>query len=124
MAQQGSETDDLGQLNIQFGEMELRRDDVAVQFFHRHLSERLIFRRANGSVVGKAAFLDGLAGPDPFSGRKSEDVKVQVLGDRAVASLTVVATRRDDGSTHRYRNIRFFTREDGIWSVDSWYNLE
>ena len=123
MADQDSETDILTLLNTQFGEMEQRRDDEAVQFFHRHLSERLVFHRANGSVVGKSAFLEGLLGPDSFSGRTSEDVKIQVLGDRAVASLIVVATRRDDGSTHRYRNIRFFTREGGVWCVDSWYNL-
>ena len=124
MAEQASNMVELTLLNLQFGEMEQRRDDNAMQFFRRHLSDRLVFRRANGSVLGKAGFLKGLAGPDPFSSRKSEDVKIQMLDERAVASLIVVATDRGDGSTRRYRNIRFFTLQEGIWRVDSWYNFE
>lgn len=113
----------MDRLNRQFGDMEQRRDDEALQFFRRHLSDCLVFRRANKSVAGKRAFLEGLTKSDPFSSRESENVKVRVLNDRAVASLIVVATDRNDGSTRSFRNIRFFTREDGIWRVDSWFNF-
>lgn len=92
MAAQDSETDILTLLNTQFGEMEQRRDEGAVQFFRRYLSERLVFHRASGTVVGKSAFLEGLLGSDSFSRRESKDVKVGVIDERALVNLIVVAT--------------------------------
>jgi hypothetical protein len=117
-------------LNIQIVQLEQQRDDLAKDFFRRHLSERLVFHRADGSVVGKGGvpgqkgFLESLDGPSPFSRREPEDIDVTPLGERAVVSLIVVGTRQDDGSVHRYRNIRFFTREGEDWLLDSWYNFE
>lgn len=73
-------------LNILIAQVEQQRDDLAKNFFRRHLSERLLFRRADGSVVGKGGmpgqegFLESLDGPSPFSRRETEDIDVTLLG--------------------------------------------
>ncbi|WP_027155904.1 nuclear transport factor 2 family protein [Mesorhizobium sp. WSM2561] len=119
----------LQSLNEKVAQMEEQRDDDAVQFFERHLSEQLVFRRTDGSVVGKRgaaepkSFMDTLTGPSPFLERRSQDIHVDVLGDRAVVRLIVVGTKRD-GSVHCYRNIRFWSHSGEDWQLDSWYNFE
>ena len=84
----------------------------------------LVFRRANGAVVGKKEFLTGLVKGNPFATRISDQISVNVVGDRALVTLIVVGTRADDNSIHHYRNIRFFSRPAGEWLVDGWYNYE
>jgi hypothetical protein len=106
--------------------MEQAGDDQALEFFQAHLSDRLIFRRANGKIVGKSepeGFLSSLK-KNPFSSRRPEDTSVTQLGDRALVTLIVVGTRADDDSVHRYRNIRLFTRAADKWILDLWYNYE
>jgi ketosteroid isomerase-like protein len=61
---------------------------------------------------------------NPFESRTSEDIAVHVDGDRALVTLIVVGTRRDDKSVHRYRNVHFFTQEGNRWLLDAWYNYE
>jgi Domain of unknown function (DUF4440) len=97
--------------------MEQAGDEEAFDFFRAHLSDQLIFRRANGKIVGKFetdVFFCTLK-KNPFSSRESEDISVTQVGDHALVTLMVVGTRADDGSVHRYRNIRLFTR-----SADNW----
>jgi len=72
----------LVELNEQVAEME-QRGEAAKQFFQTHLSERLIFRRASGKVVGKSGpdgFLEGLKN-NPFTMRVPEDIAATVLED-------------------------------------------
>lgn len=117
---------DLIALNERIGEMEQKRDEEAHKFFEKRLSEKLIFRRANGAVVSKSepeGFLESLNRTDPFKSRRSEDLYVTSLGDRALVTLIVVATRADN-SVARYRNIRLFSRFGDDWLLDFWYNYE
>jgi hypothetical protein len=67
--------------------------------------------------------LDSLAKPNPFTSRKAEDISVNLLGDRALVTLIIVATK-PDGSESRYRNIRLFQRSDKEWTLYFWYNYE
>lgn len=113
-------------LNEEFGDMEQRRDDVARKFFEDHLSDQLIFRRANGTVIGKVGpegFLENLKKPNPFTSRRSEEISVEPLDDRALVNLIVVATRNDN-SLALFRNIRLFSRSGGRWLLEFWYNYE
>ena len=112
----------LEKLNQQFVDEEQRGKD-GKPFFELHLSSNLLFRRASGKVVGKTDFLNGLAN-NPFESGTSEDIAVHVDGDRALVTLIVVGTRRDDKSVHRYRNVHFFTQEGNRWLLDAWYNYE
>jgi hypothetical protein len=102
---------------------EEQRKDVARKFFEEHLSDNLVFRRANGQVVGKSEFLKGLAN-NPFERRIAEGISVSLQGDRALVTLVIEATRKDDKSNHRYRNIRLFSRASDRWIVEFWYNYE
>jgi hypothetical protein len=112
----------LRELNQQFGNEEQRGED-GKPFFELHLSNRLLFRRASGKVVGKTEFLGGLAN-NPFESRTTEEISVHVDGDRALVTLIVVGTLKADKSVHRYRNVRFFTQEGNRWLLDAWYNYE
>lgn len=99
----------LVELNQQIGQME-QQGEEAKEFFQTHLSDQLIFRRASGKVVGKSGpegFLEGLKN-NPFTSRVVEDISVRLMDDRALVTLIVVGTRKDDASIHRYRNIRLF----------------
>ena len=115
----------LTELNDKIGKMEQQGRD-AVRFFDALLSDQLIFRRANGKVVGKAGpggFLDGLTEPNPFTSRDAEDIAVRLVEDRALVTLIVIATH-NDGSVHRYRNIRLFSRSGDNWILELWYNYD
>jgi hypothetical protein len=113
----------LAELNQHMVQIEQQGGEVAQEYFRPHLSDKLIFRRANGLAVGKAAFLEGLNN-NPFQERHSEDVSVSLQGDRALVTLAVAGKRKDDGSVHRYTNIRLFFRSGEQWVLEFWYNYE
>src|SRR5215472_9512603 len=106
---------------------EEQQGEAARDFFQGVLSDQLTFRRASGKVVGKAGpdgFLEGLTN-NPFSERGVEGkVAVTPVDDRALVTLIVVGRRKDDGSVHRYRNIRLFSRAAQNWIMELWYNYE
>jgi hypothetical protein len=112
-------------LNEQFAHEE-QQGAAARDFFQQYLSEQLVFRRANGKVVGKGGlegFLEGLKS-NPFKSRVPKDISVSLLDDRALVTLIIVGTLKDDGSVHRYRNIRLFSRANDRWILELWYNYE
>jgi hypothetical protein len=121
----GGTVDDLVALNTRVGEME-QQGAGAVQFFTDLLSDGLVFRRASGKVVGKGGpdgFIEGLKN-NPFKSRLAEDIAVHPVGNRVLVTLVVVGTRNDDGSIHRYRNIRLFSHQGSRWVLECWYNYE
>ena len=125
-----ADTDELAknaliELNQRIGQME-QQGEAAQAFFQTHLSDQLIFHRASGKVVGKSGpggFVEGLKN-NPFASRVSEEISVQLMDDRALVTLIVVGTRADDGSVHRYRNVRLFSRAGDNWIMEFWYNYE
>jgi Domain of unknown function (DUF4440) len=124
MAQADPQSDeiDLIALNRKITDEEQRGEDGRC-FLEKILSEALVFRRASGEVADKADVLDGL-GANPFKERSATDIAAHIVGNRALVTLIVVGIFKKDGSTHHYRNARFFTRQDGEWRLDSWYNFE
>lgn len=129
MAVSGSELtkQQLIELNIKFVEMEQQQGTVAHDFFATHLSDQLIFRRATGQVVGKCGregFLEGLDKPSPFLWRESQDISVELSGDRALVTLIIAGKRKDNGSIHLYRNVRLFSHVGENWILEFWYNFE
>jgi hypothetical protein len=118
---------ELVELNQRIAEMEQRRDMDALEFFNRYLADQLVLRRANGVVMGKygqQGFMRSLTAPSRFSGVRTEDIAVDLLGTRALVTLDVVATSRLDGSMRRYCNIRMFSRSPGAWLLEFWYDYE
>jgi hypothetical protein len=99
------------ELNTQIGEME-QTGAAATSFFDELLADQLIFRRTSGKVIGKHApnsFIESLKAASPFISRRAEDIAVNLVGDRALATLIIIGTRAD-GSVGRYQNIRLFSR--------------
>jgi ketosteroid isomerase-like protein len=91
------------------------------------LSERLVFRRANGSLVTKATFLRDVpqAARSVTNRRPRDDIQVTVSGDAAVVTLTVSAdVTNPTGNVEQanFRNIRFFERCGGQWLLTCWFN--
>lgn len=117
---------DLTALNRKIAEMEQEGGEAGRRFFDALLSDELVFRRVSGKTVGKAGsdgFMAGLS-KNPFVSRRSEDLSVVQVGDRALVTLVVVAAHADDASIHRYRNIRLFSRRANAWMLEFWYNYE
>ncbi len=111
----------LAELNIDIARWEQRRDDDAISKLDGCLSDDLVFRRADRTIVDKATFMSALKSPGPFAARESKNVAVTILRDRAVVSLTVIGTRKD-GGRGVYRNVRVFFRRDGRWRLEFWFN--
>ncbi|MBA5871656.1 MAG: DUF4440 domain-containing protein [Nitrospira sp. CR2.1] len=113
----------LKSLNERFVVLEQQRDAEAKAWFNTILSDHLIFRRADGSMVDKQAFLKSLDNPNRFLTRHMEDAHIIALGDRALVFL-VVRTTEGDGAVNRYRNIRLFSKQPNTWMLQRWYNYE
>jgi Domain of unknown function (DUF4440) len=110
-------------LNEEIATRESQRDAAAKKWFGDLLSEHLIFRRADTTVIDKTGFLKGLGKPDPFNFREAEDINATVMGDRALVVLTV-CTRKEGGTENRYRNVRLFSRSGENWVMELWYNYQ
>lgn len=116
-------THELQELNRELVTAEQDRNQ---EFFSARLSGTLLFRRANGTVVGKAEFLQDLQKPNAFTERVAGSIEVTedpAVPHRALVTL-IVRTRKADGLTQYFRNIRFFTRTPAGWELDAWYNYE
>ena len=111
---------ELTRLNVDLVRWEQDREPSDVEQLSGCLSPDLVFRRADGRVVGKEAFMEGLAGPSPFDRREAHVVSVQPVGDRALVTLTVVTEKED--ARRVYRNLRFFSSHAGRWLLDAWFN--
>ena len=97
-------------------------------FFEQHLSDQLIFRRADGTVAGKCAFITALGGGS--NKRTAEEVKWLSIDDRQDCALvTLIVVTKEENSfgvdiERRFRNVRYFKREDQRWIMHCWYNYE
>jgi hypothetical protein len=114
----------LRDLNRTFSDEE-QKGQEAEPFFERHLSDKLVFRRVSGQTIGKHGpdgFMGNLKKGTPFVSRRSEDIAIELVGDRALVTLIVVGTR-GDGGIDRFRNIRLFTRTEDCWILEFWYNF-
>lgn len=113
--------DELTTLNLNIADWEQWRDAGSIAKLDAVLSPALMFRRADGSVVDKDAFMLALQKPSPFSRRASKDVAVALAGERALVTL-VVEGMKPDGSIGRYRNLRLFFRRAAKWQLEFWFN--
>ena len=114
----------LQELNVKMAEAE---DNKASQFFTGLLSANLLFRRANGEVVGKQKFLSDLQDPNrPKLKRRAEEIQITQLSEvenHALVKL-IVCTIDEKWVEKRYRNIRLFTCVESGWVLEFWYNYE
>jgi hypothetical protein len=107
---------ELRELNTRIGLAESQGDRA---FLADVLAPALAFRRANGKVVDRTAFLEGV-GPGPV--RETEIGSVTLHGaHRAV--VTCVVTMVDGDRRTPFHNLRVFVRSDtGTWQLLAWAN--
>ena len=123
MTHTNAEQKDLKSRNECIAAMEQQRDEKAKVWFGDVLSNELVFRRANGTVIDKATFLKNLDDPTSFTSRDTEDINITILGGRALVTA-IVHTMKADGTENRYRNIRLFSKRATGWTLELWYNYE
>ena len=117
---------DLIDLNQQLGEAEKTKNEA---FLRSILSEALRFRRANGTIIDKAIYLDDLTKPGNTTDQlTSDDIAVQFYEDNiAIATLKVhtqgMRCGRELNGT--FRNVRIFHKEPDKhphWQLHFWFN--
>ncbi len=129
--------DQLQELQKQIAEYESYKTDEdiasATVFFKACLHPDLIFQRADGKVISREKFLEGLKLPNRFVSRQIQDVVITSSADnqkKAWVSLVVLAKEEvlKDGEKQlngRYfHNLRLFEQDDSQWKLCAWYNTE
>lgn len=115
----------LSELNKQIGVAEKARD---AKFMRDVLSDALAFRRADGTVVDKTFYLEGLMNPENTYERLDvKDIEVQTYEDLAVVTLCVDATgmRGQKPFLGQFRNVRIFMKDSTAahgWRCHMWFN--
>jgi hypothetical protein len=106
----------LTDLNMQIGVAEAEGDKGSLD---RMLAPVLAFRRANGTCVDRATFLEGVK---RSPSRDTAVDSITFLGaDRAV--VTCVVSMIVDDTPKRFHNVRLFVRSgDRDWKLLGWAN--
>src|SRR6266481_3714212 len=121
-----SSVQELISLNERIGEAEKSRD---AEFLKSALSDGLRFRRANGTIVDKAIYLDDLKKPGNTTDElHSTDIVPTIYGNLAVVELLVAMKGMRCGNKLDgvFRNIRIFLDEpqkQPRWQLHSWFNV-
>jgi len=124
--QQPAGVEELISLNERIGEAERTGD---AEFLKSVLSDNLRFRRANGTIVDKAIYLDDLTKPGNITDElRSTDIVPTVYEDLAVVVLLVAVKGMRCGNKLDgvFRNIRIFLDEPDKrprWQLHSWFNV-
>ena len=110
--------------NLKFPEYEDGRAENGRDFFEDILSDRLVFCRANGKIVGKRTFIDGAFGNDVVRNqRRSSSGSIQVLSKKKRGLLiSTVVEMPEAGSLNSYMNVRFLAEEGGKLRCRLWVN--
>ena len=105
---------ELKALNEEIGRAETRGDRGWLEGV---IGPQLAFRRANGTVVDRQAFLDNVKKSDE---RETRVESVEVCGERAVVRCTV--TMKTAEGSRDFHNLRLFVRQEDGWKVIGWAN--
>ncbi len=117
---------DLVVLNQHIAVMEQARGRTAQQFFTNVLSDKLLLRRANGKVIGKADFLQSLLAPSPFMQYDLAQLEVATQTEAENHLMVTLLARTEDryGAARNFRHIRFFIHSAAGWKLEFWYVYE
>jgi ketosteroid isomerase-like protein len=93
--------------------------------FEKFFADDVIYTRAVGVVLDRAAILKDVAPPkpgEPMATYDAEDVVVHQHGEVAVVNFRLVVMVDDHGKQQKsyYRNTGTFLRESGQWKVIAW----
>jgi hypothetical protein len=111
-------TDDFALLTRVNAEIGVAETDGDVRFLADVIAPYLVFRRASGAVVDRAAYLAAVASSE----RRDTDIEsIQLHGNRAVVAC-IVTVHGANGKTTRFHNLRLFTRTESGWKLLGWAN--
>jgi ketosteroid isomerase-like protein len=124
MTAQAGVQEDLSRINAKIGEAEKRHEDRDVEFLASVLHDDLVFRRADGSIVGKQDYLKAVP-TRTYERLESEVVEINERQDSTVVTVIVdaagtTASGRFEG---RFRNTRVFVNDGGRWLCRIWVNV-
>jgi alkylhydroperoxidase/carboxymuconolactone decarboxylase family protein YurZ len=111
----------LRRLNEEIGEQEKAANST---YFQKLLSDSFIFRRASGDIVDKPGYLHDLeeVSENPYEQLNTYVRDVAIDKESAVATILVLAKRKNMEHTGRFKNIRMFRRESSDWKLVAWIN--
>jgi hypothetical protein len=111
-----TDEDVLCKINLMIGAGESDGDQA---FLSEVLAPVLAFRRANGGLVDRATFLDGVKP----SARRETKIESVVMHGQARAVVTCTVTVLDGAQRKQFHNLRLFVRSDqGAWHLLAWAN--
>jgi glyoxylase I family protein len=118
---QTSLRDGLRDLNVAIGTAEKEHD---VEFLREVLHDDLVFRRADGTVVGKDEYLGALQDRT----YEALDVEISDVDARCESAVvTAIVTARGTSGGVRFagtfRNVRTFVRDEERWRCRVWINM-
>jgi hypothetical protein len=114
-------------LNERMLNAEQRGGEPDVAYLATVVSDHLLFRRADKTIVDKATFLETVpSSARKLTDRRGLDLEVAVLGESALVTMRVMAFAEVDGrrEPRLFKNIRFFVMREGRWLLEHWYNEE
>ena len=111
---------DLRALNVDIGVAEKEHD---VAFLAGLLHDDLVFRRADGGIVGKTEYLEAVAGR-VYDMLETEVSEVEPRDASTVVTAIVKASGTANGSPFggTFRNVRTFVGGEGAWRCTAWVN--
>jgi len=118
-----SSDQELRRLNKEIGVKEQAGD---VDFFDELLTDNFLFRRANGTIVEKRQYLDGLVSlaENPFERLDTVVENVTLDGDSGVVNVLVIAKRKNVEQAALFKNVRVFNRKGESWKLIMWVNTK
>jgi len=113
-------------INITIGQAEKwAAQSWAITFLEYILADDFRFRRATGEEVMKKDYLEALtSGARTYEYLDSDDVKMDLLGERATVTLRVTTKGYNNNRLieGQFRNSRIFEKRQGRWQLVAWQN--
>jgi hypothetical protein len=111
---------DMLRTNLEFPIREENTDGRAAEYFAEHLSDALVFCRADASVVDKTTYRSAFTA----RGRSSSGtLAILNRAENGILLSTVVTTGTGGASPKPFTNVRLFVKEDGAWRCRLWVNF-
>lgn len=85
-----------------------------VRWFGEHLSEDFLNTNPDGTLVGRAGFLQQIAKPQAIAGLEPREVNIRLLGDTAIIHAKTVYSK-PDGQPGAGRYTDIWQKRAGRW---------
>jgi hypothetical protein len=107
-------------------EIRVKEQAGEVPYFGGLLADNFLFRRADGTIVDKRHYLDGLASlaENPYERLEAVVENVTLDGGSGVVNVLVLAKRKKMDHAAVFQNVRVFSRQGENWKLIMWVNTK